>query len=114
MDVLHEVSSWRVGHDKAHVVGRLEAAVQVDQEGVTGRVDHLKDPFLTQQAEHRDQFKQTNYPEGFPVTSSSFQGQQIQSTVSSRPGDHGGHRAPKNLECYRDYSVTWALTEFCL
>ena len=50
VDVRHEVSSRGVGHDEAHVLGRLEAAVQVDQEGVLGDVDRLEDPLLTLQA----------------------------------------------------------------
>lgn len=54
MDVHHEVSSRRVLHDKAHVLGRLETRKQVDQEGMVGAVDGLKDPFLTHEAEETD------------------------------------------------------------
>lgn len=50
VDVGHEVSSRWVGHDEADVVGRLEAAVHVDQERVSRGIDHLEDPLLTHQA----------------------------------------------------------------
>lgn len=50
VDVGHEVSSRWVGHDEADVVGRLEAAVQVDQERMSRRVDHLEDPLFTHKA----------------------------------------------------------------
>ena len=53
VDVCHQVPSWGVGHDEAHVVGSLKAAVQVDQEGVLGSVDRLEDPLLTLQAANR-------------------------------------------------------------
>lgn len=49
MYVHHEVSSCRVLHDKTHMFWRLEACKQVDQEGVVGAVDDLKDPLLTHQ-----------------------------------------------------------------
>lgn len=51
VDVRHEVSSRRVGHDEAHVVRRLEASVQVHQERVSRGVDHLEDPLLTHEAD---------------------------------------------------------------
>lgn len=47
MDVLHQVSSWRVDHHEAHVVFCLEAAMEVHQERVAGCVDHFEDPLLT-------------------------------------------------------------------
>lgn len=50
VDVGHEVAPGRVGHDEADVVGRLEAAVQVDQERMLRCVDHLEDPLFTHQA----------------------------------------------------------------
>lgn len=50
MDVDHEVTAWQILHDEAHMVTRLEAAVQVDQEGVSGGIDHLEDPLLTHEA----------------------------------------------------------------
>ena len=50
MDVRHEVPPRGVGHDEAHVVGRLEAAVQVDQERMLGAVYRLEDPLLTLEA----------------------------------------------------------------
>ena len=50
VDVRHEVPSRGVGHDEAHVVCRLEAAVQVDQEGVPRAVDSLEDSLLALQA----------------------------------------------------------------
>lgn len=49
MYVHHEVSSCRVLHDKTHMFWRLEACKQVDQEGMVGAVDDLKDPLLTHQ-----------------------------------------------------------------
>lgn len=49
VNVHHEVSARRVLHDKTHVLRRLEAREQVDQEGVVGAVDRLKDPLLTHQ-----------------------------------------------------------------
>lgn len=50
VDVDHEVAAGKVLHDKADVVAGLEAAVQVDQEGVSGGIDHLEDPLLTHEA----------------------------------------------------------------
>lgn len=53
MYVHHEVSSCRVLHDKTHMFWRLETCKQVDQEGVVGAVDGLKDPLLTHQTGDR-------------------------------------------------------------
>lgn len=53
MYVHHEVSSCCVLHDKTHMFGRLETCKQVDQEGVVGAVDGLKDPLLTHQTGDR-------------------------------------------------------------
>lgn len=50
VDVDHEVAAGKVLHDEADVVAGLEAAVQVDQERVSGGVDHLEDPLLTHEA----------------------------------------------------------------
>lgn len=55
MDVLHEVSSWRVDHHEAHVVFGLEAAMEVHQERVADHVDHFEDPLLTHKAAHKHQ-----------------------------------------------------------
>lgn len=52
VNVGHEVSPGGVGHHEAHVVGRLEAAVQVHQERMLGDVDHFEDPLFTHEAEH--------------------------------------------------------------
>lgn len=46
VDVDHEVSTRGVLHDEAHMLRRLEAAVQVHQEGVPRGIDGLKDPLL--------------------------------------------------------------------
>lgn len=51
VDVDHEVPTGQVLHDEADVVAGLEAAVQVDQERVSGGVDHLEDPLLAHEAE---------------------------------------------------------------
>lgn len=53
MYVHHEVSSCGVLHDKTHMFWRLETCKQVDQEGVVGAVDGLKDPLLTHQTGDR-------------------------------------------------------------
>lgn len=50
VDVDHQVAARQVLHDEAHVVTGLEAAVEVDQEGVSRGVDHLEDPLLTHEA----------------------------------------------------------------
>lgn len=53
MNVGHQVSSRGVRHHEAHVLLSLEAAVQIDQEGVTGSIDDFKDPLFTNQTEHK-------------------------------------------------------------
>lgn len=53
MYVHHEVSSCCVLHDKTHMFWCLETCKQVDQEGVVGAVDSLKDPLLTHQTGNR-------------------------------------------------------------
>jgi len=50
VNVHHEVASRCVLHDEAHVLRRLEAGEQVDQEGVARAGDRLKDPLLAHQA----------------------------------------------------------------
>lgn len=50
VDVDHQVAAWQVLHDEAHVVAGLEAAVEVDQEGMSGGVDHLEDSLLAHEA----------------------------------------------------------------
>lgn len=50
VDVDHQVTTWQILHDEAHMVTGLEAAVQVDQEGVSRGIDHLEDPLLTHEA----------------------------------------------------------------
>lgn len=50
VDVDHQVAAWQVLHDEADVVAGLEAAMEVDQEGMSGGVDHLEDPLLAHQA----------------------------------------------------------------
>lgn len=60
VDVDHQVSTGQILHDEAHVVAGLEAAVEVDQEGVSGGVDHLKNPLLAHQAEEQRNERQEN------------------------------------------------------
>lgn len=50
VDVDHQVAAWQILHDEAHVVAGLEAAMQVDQEGMPRGVDHLEDSLLTHEA----------------------------------------------------------------
>lgn len=50
VDVDHQVTTWQILHDKAHVVSGLEAAMEVDQEGMSRGVDHLEDSLLTHEA----------------------------------------------------------------
>lgn len=50
VDVDHQVAAWQILHDEAHVVAGLEAAVEVDQEGMSGGVDHLEDSLLAHEA----------------------------------------------------------------
>lgn len=59
VNVRHQVSSRRVGHHEAHVLPSLEAAMQIDQERVTGSIDDLKDPLFTDQTEHRHTSRNT-------------------------------------------------------
>lgn len=49
----HEVSSSSVFHDKAYMFWCLETCKQIDQKGVAGAVDSLKDPLLTHQTGDR-------------------------------------------------------------
>lgn len=60
VDVDHQVSARQVLHDEAHVVAGLEAAVEVDQEGVSGGVDRLKNPLLAHEAEEERGERQEN------------------------------------------------------
>lgn len=50
VDVDHQVAAWQVLHDEAHVVTGLEAAVEVDQEGMSRGVDHLQNSLLAHEA----------------------------------------------------------------
>lgn len=55
MNVCHEVSPRGVGHNKAHVVCSLKAAVQVHQERMLRGVDDFKDALFTKEAEPKTQ-----------------------------------------------------------
>lgn len=57
VDVDHEVAARQILHDEANVVAGLEAAVEVHQKRVSGRVDHLEDPLLAHEAvEEQNEF----------------------------------------------------------
>lgn len=53
VDVHHQVASCCVLHDKAHVLCRLEAGEQVDQEGMVRQVHDLEDALFTHETEER-------------------------------------------------------------
>lgn len=62
VDVHHQVSSGSVLHDEAHVLLRLEAGEEVDQERVAHAVHRLKDTFLTHQTGGGEREKQKCKP----------------------------------------------------
>lgn len=53
VDVHHQVAPCCVLHHKAHVLRRLEAGEQVDQEGMVGQVHNLEDALFTHETKRK-------------------------------------------------------------
>lgn len=94
MDVDHEVAARQVLHDEADVVAGLEAAVQVDQERVSGGVDHLEDPLLTHEAaEERNRFQvlqEVNLKMKRAVNTNRFKGENTSKVLNTLVSEFRG------------------------